>query len=93
MSTALRLIENVRIKCNIFGEALRIRVKKFTQNLPENYSKRTEIAITACKFSNFRGSMLPDPPKAFLKSQLASNLFCRKKNTLQKHVEITAPSL
>ena len=29
-----------------------IRVKQFEQNLPENYSKRTKITITACKFSN-----------------------------------------
>ena len=28
-----------------------MRVKKFNQNLPENYSKSTKIAITACKFS------------------------------------------
>ena len=33
------LIENVGTKCIIFGDALRIRVKKFQQNLPENYSK------------------------------------------------------
>ena len=42
---------------------LRIRVQKFIQNLPENYSKSTKIAITACEFSkNFRGSI---PPGAF----------------------------
>ena len=40
-----------------------IRVKQFEQNLAENYSKRTKITITACKFSKiFRGSMLLDPP-------------------------------
>ena len=45
-------------KCIIFGEALRIRIKIFKQNLPENYSTSTTIAITACKFSKFfRGSM------------------------------------
>ena len=55
-------IENVRTKCIIYGEALRITVKKFKQNFPENYSKSTNIAIAACKFSkNFRGSMSPDP--------------------------------
>ena len=44
-----------------------IRVKQFKQNLPENYSKRTRIAITACKFSKFfPGSMLPDPLETFL---------------------------
>ena len=64
------VIENVRTKCIIFGEALRIRVKKFKQNLAEeNYSKSTKIAITACKFSKiFYGSMPPDYPRAFLVS-------------------------
>ena len=57
-----RIIENVRTKCIIFGEALGIRpkVKKCKQNYPEIYSKSTKIAITACKFSKiFRGSMPP----------------------------------
>ena len=63
------VIENVRTKCIMFGEALRIRVKKFKQNLAENYSKSTKIAITACKFSKiFWGSMPPDYPRAFLVS-------------------------
>ena len=51
-------IENVRTKC--IGEALRIRIKTFTQNLRENYSKSSKIIIPACKFSKiFRGSMPP----------------------------------
>ena len=53
-------------KCIIFGEALRIRVKKFKQNLSENYTKNTKIAIAACKFSKFyRESMPPDPLDSF----------------------------
>ena len=44
------MIENVRTKCIIFGEALRIKVKKFKQDLLENYSQSTKIAVTACKF-------------------------------------------
>ena len=60
--------------------------------LNENYSKSTKIAIKACKFSKFsRGSMPPDPPRAFLVSLSASNLFCRKKNTFEKNVEIMPP--
>ena len=56
----------MRTKC-IFGEALRIWVKKLKHNLRENYSKSTKIAITACKFSKFfRGGMPPDPLKLFL---------------------------
>ena len=50
----------------LFGETLRIRGKNFKQNLPETCSKRTKMAITVCKFSKlFRGSMPPDPPRAF----------------------------
>ena len=69
-SEALRpeyvIIENVRTKCIIFGETLRIRVKKFKQNLRENYSKSTKIVITAGKFSKFfRVSISPDPLKSF----------------------------
>ena len=73
---------------SIFGEVLRIRVKKFKQNLRENYSKSTKIAITACKISKIsRGSMPPDP----LESLLFLNLFrfgSAEKNTLEKNEEI-----
>ena len=41
-----RITENVRTKCIIFGEILKIKVKKFKQNLPENYSKSTKIPTT-----------------------------------------------
>ena len=68
-----RIIESARIKCIIFGEALRIKLKKCKQNLPEIYLKSTKIAITACKFSKFlRRSMPPHPPSTFV-SQSASN--------------------
>ena len=74
----------MRTKCIIFGEALKIRGKNFKQNLAENYSKSTKIAITPCKFSEFfRGSMPPDPLRAFCVSQSVLNLFCRK-NALEK---------
>ena len=67
-------IENVRTKCIIFSEVLKIRVEKFKQNLCENYLKSTKITITACKFSKiFWGSIPPDPPRAFRVSQSASN--------------------
>ena len=66
-SSTISIIENVRTKCIIFGEALRIRVIKFKENLRENYTKSTKIAIAACKFSkNFRGSMPPNPLEPFL---------------------------
>ena len=60
------IIKNVRTKCIIFGEALRIKVKRFKHNLPENYSKNTKKTVTACKFLKIsRGSMPPDPLKVF----------------------------
>ena len=46
-------------KCVIFGEALRIRGKKFKQNLPENCSKSTKMAIVVCKFSKFFWESIP----------------------------------
>ena len=62
------------------------------QNLRENYSKTTEIAVTACKISKFfRENMPPYLPRAVLVSQSASNLFCQK-NTLEINVEIMAHS-
>ena len=87
-------IENVRTKGIISGEALRIRVKNFKQNLRENYSKSTKIIITACKFSKFfQVSMPADSPKAFSVSQSASNLFCRKKIRLRKVWKLWPPPL
>ena len=56
------LTKNLRTKCIIFGEALRVRVKKFKQTLPENYSKSTKIAITAFKFQKFSGGACPRTP-------------------------------
>ena len=44
---------------HIFGEALRIRVKKFKQNFTENYSKTTKIAIEACTFLKISGGAYP----------------------------------
>ena len=41
------VIENVWTKCIIFGEALRLSIKTFNQNLSANYSKSTKIAIAA----------------------------------------------
>ena len=70
-----RIIKNVRTKCMIFDEALRIGVQKLKQNLQENYSKQsTKIASIACKFLKiFGGSLPPYLLRAFLVSQSASN--------------------
>ena len=84
----------MRTKCIIFGETLRIRIKKFKQNLPKSYSKSTNIAITTCKFSKFfRGSMPPDHPRAFLVFKLASNLFCQKKKKYAQKLWKLCPPL
>ena len=68
-----RKIENVRTKCILFGEALRIRLKKFKQNFPENYSKSTKIAIATCNISKFFMGACPRTPRVFLVSRSASN--------------------
>ena len=89
--TPARKIENVRTKCIAFGEAL-VWVKKIKQNLPENCSKSTIIAISACEFSNlFRGSKPADPPRAFLfLNQL--KIYSAEKTRLKKERETMPPS-
>ena len=80
----------MRTKCIIFGEALRIRIKKFEHNLPENYSKSTKIAITVCKFSKlFRGSMPPTHNLFLFLNQL--EISCAEKKNAGKNVEIMPP--
>ena len=93
--TQARIIENVRTNYIIFHLAKhsKLRSKIFKQNFPENYSKCTKIAITACKFLKmFQGSMTQDPHRAYLVSPLASNWFCRKKKNAWKTVKIMARS-
>ena len=59
-----------------FGEALRIRVKNFNQNLAENYSKSIEIALKHVHFFNFfEGSKPPDLPTTELSMDRNTNLF------------------
>ena len=59
-----RIIETVRKKCIILGEALQIGGQKHQQNLPEICSKSTKTAIAVREISKIsRGSMPPDPPK------------------------------
>ena len=74
-----RIIETERTKSIIFGEALKIRGKKYKQNLSENCSKSTLMAITVCKFSKiFRGSMPPDFPRIILLLKLLKINYARK---------------
>ena len=84
----MRIIRTVRKKCITFGQSLRIRVKKFKHDLPENYSKSTKAAITACKFSKiFPGEHTPHPLELFLSlNQL--QISSAEKKTLEKNVEI-----
>ena len=83
----------MRRKCIILDEALRTRVKKLRQNLPENYSKGTKIAITVRKFlKNFPGEHAPGPPELFLFLNQLS--ICSAKTiTPKKNVEIMPPPL
>ena len=73
---------------NLFGEAIRIRVKKFRQNLPEKCSKSPKIAITACKFSNFFREGCPRTPQSLCCLLICFKLALPKKTTLEKNVEI-----
>ena len=59
--------------------------KSFEQNLPENYSKSTKIAITAWKFSKISGGASPGP---FLNQLQISSA---DKNAQEKYVEIKPP--
>ena len=52
----------MQTNCIVFGKALRIKVKQFKHNLPENYSKSTKITITTCKFSKISGGACPRTP-------------------------------
>ena len=57
---------SLRTKCIIFGAILRIRGKKFKQNLPKICSNHSKMATTVCTFSKiFPGSMPPDPLEPF----------------------------
>ena len=68
--------------------------KNFKQNLPENYSKNTKIAITACKFLKFlRGSMPPNPLKIFLFLNQFQICSVEKKIHLKKYGNIGLPLL
>ena len=71
--------------CDVFGEGLRIRGKKFKQNLYENGSKRSKMVITVRKFSKiFWESMLPDPPKVVFVPRFCSKNDSAEKITLNK---------
>ena len=45
-SPEARVIKTVRTKYIVFDEALKIKGQKYTQNLPENCSKISEMTIT-----------------------------------------------
>ena len=81
----------MRTKCIIFGEALRIKVKEFKHNLPENCLKSTKIAVTARKFSKIlRGACSRTPLELFLFfNQL--QISPAEKIRLTKNVEIMPP--
>ena len=79
------MIETVRTKCIIFGEALKVRGQKYEQTLPENSSKSAKMAFAVCQFSNiFRESMPPDPLESCLVLKLLKINSADKKLRLKK---------
>ena len=54
-----RIIENVRTKYIIFGEALRIMVKKFQRNLRETIQKALKQPLQHVDFQNCFGVHTP----------------------------------
>ena len=78
---------------SLCGEALRIRAKKFKQNLRENFAKSNKIAITACEFSKISEGACPRTPLELLLflSQLKISLVLPKKIRLKKELEIISP--
>ena len=77
-------------KCFIFGEALRIRGKKFKQNLPKNCSKNTKMAFAVYKLLNiFRRACPRTPLKPFLFLNLLQ-IYPAGKNTLEKTSKFNA---
>ena len=74
----------MRTICMIFGDALRIRVKKFKQICLKITQKILKQPLQHANFQKFPGNMFPDPPRAFLVSQSASNWLCRKRIRLER---------
>ena len=75
----------MRTKCIIFGQALRIRVKKFYTICVKLIQKALKIAITTCKFSKFfRGSMPPNPLQSLFSFSISFQFVLPKKNTPKK---------
>ena len=86
-------MKTVRTKCIIFDEALKVRGQKYKQNLLENCSKSTKMAITVGKFSKtFRGNKPPDPMESLLLLKLLK-INSAGKTTLEKVTKFDAPSL
>ena len=80
----------MRTKCiiGLFGEELKIRVKRFKQNLPENCLKSIKIAIIACKFSRVACPQTPLKPFLLLNQLQISSA---EKKVFENNVEIMPP--
>ena len=61
-SPSASIIETVRTKCFIFDEALKIRDQKYKQNLRENCSTSTKMAVTAFNFQKLSVGACPRTP-------------------------------
>ena len=83
----------MRTKFNIFGEALRIRVKEFKHNFPKNHLKSTKIAITSCKFSKIIRGNMPRYPLVSILFLNQLQISFAEKIRLTENVEIMPPPL
>ena len=78
----------------IVGEALKTRGKTFEQNLLENCSKSTKMAIAVCKFSKIlRGEHAPGPPKSNFCSSIYFKLILPEKMRLKNYRNLMPSSL
>ena len=74
---ALPFVKHIWLNTQILGQ-------KTKQNLPKNCSKSSKMATSVCKCSKiFRGSMPPDPPRAFFILNMLQNNSAGKNFTLE----------
>ena len=91
-SPEARILETVRTKCTIFGEALKVRGQKYEQTLPENCSKSTKRPLQNANFQNFSGRACPRIPlESFLLLKLLKTNSSGKKNYLKKGTRKLVP--
>ena len=97
ITTCLRRLKHALSKlCEqnafIFDKTLKIRGHNYKQNLPENCSKSTKRAFTACKLSKiFRGASPRTPKSRFCYSSCLKFHLCCRKPRLKKWRNLMPP--